>query len=104
MHPHFCVTSRKGQSMYARTIARRFGPLPLMVLSLVLAACDDAPLTPSPIEELAPVANVAPQTHRTGKGDLVTGEPAAFAQALKEIGPDGEVLVWLKETTTHRPS
>jgi hypothetical protein len=82
---------------------RRFG-LPLVALSLVLAACEDAPVAAPPAEELAPAANVAPETRRTPRGDLVTGDPAVFAQALKDIGRDGEVLVWLKETTTPRPS
>jgi hypothetical protein len=93
----------KRQSMSSGRM-RRPGAAPLVALSLVLAACRDDPLTAPPVEELTQVANVAPQTQRTPKGDLVTGDAAAFAQALKEIGPDGEVLVWLKETTTPRPS
>lgn len=43
-------------------------------------------------------------TVRSAKGDLVTGDVGAFAQALEEIGADGEVLVWIKETGTPRPS
>jgi Subtilase family len=43
-------------------------------------------------------------TVRTAKGDLVTGDVAAFAQALEQIGPDGEIMVWIKETGTPRPS
>ena len=49
-------------------------------------------------------AGASASTVRTEKGDLVTGDAEAFAQALEEIGPGGEVLVWLKETGTPRPS
>lgn len=49
-------------------------------------------------------ANVTPSTVRTAKGDLVTGDAAAFAEALEQIGLDGEVMVWIKETGTPRPS
>ncbi|HYO15033.1 MAG TPA: S8 family serine peptidase [Thermoanaerobaculia bacterium] len=49
-------------------------------------------------------ANVTASTVRTAKGDLVTGDADVFAQALEEIGRDGEVMVWIKETSTPRPS
>lgn len=77
---------------------------PLAALPLLLGACDDRPLPVQPADESATVAGVAPSTVRTAGGDLVTGDAAAFAQALAEIGTEGEVLVWLKETTTPRPS
>ena len=48
--------------------------------------------------------DAAPSTVRTAKGDLVTDDVEDFAQALEEIGPDGEVMVWIKETGTPRPS
>lgn len=80
-----------------RLAAASLAALPL------LGGCTDEPL---PLEPSAPTASVsvAPATLRTGKGDLITGDPAVFAEALKSIGPDGEVLVWLKETGTARPS
>ncbi|HEX2206967.1 MAG TPA: S8 family serine peptidase [Longimicrobium sp.] len=83
--------------------ARRFGSA-FVVLPLALAACEDGALTVPPADALAVSSGVAPATVRTGRGDLVTGDAAVFADALKEIGPDGEVLVWLKETSTPRPS
>lgn len=83
--------------------AARFSSVPLM-LALALAACDDSTLPVQPVDEILEAANVAPATLRSGKGDLVTGDAATFAQALKEIGGDGEVLVWLKETSTPRPT
>ncbi|HEX7183294.1 MAG TPA: S8 family serine peptidase [Thermoanaerobaculia bacterium] len=49
-------------------------------------------------------ASVTASTVRTAKGDLVTGDAAAFAEALEQIGLDGEVMVWIKETGTPRPS
>ncbi|WP_420130505.1 S8 family serine peptidase [Longimicrobium sp.] len=89
----------------------RFRPLgrsalaaPMVAVPLLLGACDDRPLPIEPAGELASVAGVAPSTVRTAGGDLVTGDAAAFAQALAEIGPEGEVLVWLKEAGTPGPS
>lgn len=75
---------------------RRF--LPMMILALSMAALV---LLPS---LTAAQANVAASTVRTAKGDLVTGDAEAFAQALEEIGADGEVMVWIKETGTPRPA
>lgn len=49
-------------------------------------------------------ANVTASTVRTPKGDLVTGDKDIFADALEQIGPDGEVMVWIKETETPRLS
>jgi Subtilase family len=77
---------------------------PLAVLPLLFAACDDRALPMEPVADPTLAAAVAPGTVRTGKGDLITDDAATFAQALKEIGPDGKVLVWLKETSTPRPS
>jgi hypothetical protein len=48
--------------------------------------------------------DVTAPTVRSAKGDLVTGDTAAFAEALEQIGPDGEVMVWIKETDTPRLS
>ncbi|HEX6370358.1 MAG TPA: S8 family serine peptidase [Longimicrobium sp.] len=78
--------------------------LTAMAVSVLLAACDDSTLPVQPADEILTASNVAPATVRTNKGDLVTGDAAAFADALKQIGPDGQVLVWLKETNTPRPS
>ena len=87
------------------TRARRLAFAPLATLSLLIAGCDDRALPVAPDEDPALLAEgVAPSTVRTPGGDLVTGDAAAFAAALKEIGPDGQVLVWLKETGTPRPS
>jgi hypothetical protein len=93
-----------GCSPSASARARRLAFAPLAALPLLLAGCDDRPLPVEPGDDPALSASVAPATVRTGKGDLVTGDAAAFAQALQEIGPDGEVLVWIKETSTPRPS
>lgn len=87
----------------ARRALRRVSA-PLAVLPLLLGGCDDRDVLLQPVDEAAEAASAAPATLRTGKGDLVTGDAATFAQALKEIGPDGEVLVWLKESGTPRPS
>lgn len=74
------------------------------MLGLVLAGCQDGPLTVQPAEDLVSVASAAPSTVRTPAGDFITGDAVLFAQALKDIGPDGEVLVWLKEPGMPRPS
>jgi hypothetical protein len=75
---------------------RRFLPVTILAFSMAVLA-----LLPSSAaaQDGAPASTV-----RTPKGDLVTGDVAAFAQALEQIGPDGEVLVWIKETATPRPS
>ena len=77
---------------------------PLAVLPVLLGGCEDLPLPVEPGADPTLSASVAASTVRTGKGDLITGDAAAFASALKEIGPNGTVLVWLKETGTPRPS
>jgi len=61
------------------------------------------PLLPSSAAAQVDGSDTA-STVRTAKGDLVTGDVDAFAQALEEIGPDGKVMVWIKETGTPRPS
>jgi hypothetical protein len=35
---------------------------------------------------------------------VITGDAAVFAQSLKEMGGNGEIIVWLKEPGTPRPS
>ncbi len=77
---------------------------PMLAASLLLGACDDRALPVQPADEPTAAALVAPSTVRTPGGDLVTGDATEFAQALAEIGPDGEVLIWVKETGTARPS
>ena len=80
----------------------RFLPVTILTFSMAVlallpglaAAQDDAGLS----------ASGTASTVRTVKGDLVTGDVADFAQALEEIGPDGEVMVWIKDTGTPRPS
>lgn len=47
---------------------------------------------------------VAPDTLRTTKGDLVTGDAAVFASTVQEAGTGGQVIVWLKESATPRPT
>jgi Subtilase family len=78
-------------------MSSRHRVLPVTILALSMAALV---LLPSS----AAAQDAAPSTVRTAKGDLVTGDVAAFAQALEEIGPDGEVMVWIKDTGTPRPS
>jgi hypothetical protein len=80
----------------------RLAAAPLAVLPL-LGGCTDEPL---PLEPSAPTASVsvAPATLRTPKGEVITGDAAVFAQSLKEIGGNGEIIVWLKEPGTPRPS
>jgi hypothetical protein len=74
--------------------------VPVMILALSMAFL---PLLPSSAAAQDDASDTA-STVRTEKGDLVTGEVDVFAQALEEIGADGEVLVWVKETGTPRPS
>ncbi|HEX8360076.1 MAG TPA: hypothetical protein VF613_08215, partial [Longimicrobium sp.] len=83
--------------------AWRLATAPLAALPVLLGACGDEPL---PLEPSAPVASVsvAPATLRTPKGEVITGDAAVFAQSLKEIGGNGEIIVWLKEPGTARPS
>jgi hypothetical protein len=85
----------------ARGIRR--GAVPL-ALTLLVAACDDGTLPVAPAAEPSAALSVNPSTFRTPHGDLITGDAQAFAQALEEIGQGGEVLVWLKEPGTPRPS
>lgn len=90
--------------LYLRPSARRASWLASAPLALLFGACTDNPLPLEPPTDPAAAASVAPATVRTGKGDLVTGDAATFAQTLKEIGRDGKVLVWLKDSGTARPS
>lgn len=71
------------------------------ILALLMAVL---PLLPSSVLAQDDAASDTASTVRTEKGDLVTGDVDAFAQALSEIGPDGKVMVWIKETGTPRPS
>ncbi|HSU14368.1 S8 family peptidase [Longimicrobium sp.] len=89
---------------FRRTRLRLAAAVPAVASALLLGACRDeiAPSNPRSAPDLS--AAVAPATLRTERGDLITGDPAAFAQALKEIGPGGKVLVWIKDTSTPRPS
>jgi hypothetical protein len=91
---------------YARpsSPARRASWLVSAPLALLLGACTDNPLPLEAPTDPAAAASVAPATLRTGTGDLITGDAATFAETLKEIGADGEIIVWLKETGTARPS
>ncbi len=75
-----------------------------MVVSLALGAVSVAALAQETQDDASLSASVTASTVRTTKGDLITGDAAAFAEALKQIGPDGEVMVWIKETGTPRPS
>lgn len=78
--------------MYAR---RRF--LPLTILAFSMAVLGLPPGSAMAQDDTA-------STVRSAKGDLVTGDLDVFADVLEQIGPDGEVLVWIKETGTPRPS
>lgn len=88
----------------ASSPARRATWLASVPLALLFAGCTDNPLPLEAPVDPAASASVAPATVRTGKGDLITGDAATFAQTLKEIGREGKVLVWLKESGTARPS
>lgn len=81
---------------------RRF--LPITILALSMAALVLPSSSAAAQNGAAPSDSVTPSTVRTTKGDLVTGDKEAFAEALEQIGPDGEVMVWIKETGTPRPS
>lgn len=76
----------------------------LMVVSLAFGAVSVAALAQETQNGAPLSASVTASTVRTAKGDLVTGDAATFARALEEIGPDGEVMVWIKETDTPRPA
>lgn len=75
----------------------------LLIVSLTIGAVSVAALAQG-TQDNTRLASVTASTTRTAKGDLITGDAVVFAQALKEIGLDGKVLVWLKETNTPRPS
>ncbi|HEU4556791.1 MAG TPA: S8/S53 family peptidase [Longimicrobium sp.] len=77
---------------------------PMIAVPLLLGACDDHPLPLQPADEPAVASLVASPTVRTARGDLVTGDASLFAQALAEIGPEGKVLIWIKDTGTARPT
>lgn len=77
---------------------------PMLAVPLLLGACDDRPLPLQPSDEPAAAAGAAPSTVRTAEGNLVTSDAEVFARALAEIGREGRVLVWLKETGTARPT
>jgi hypothetical protein len=81
---------------------RRFLPMTILAFSmtaLVLLPSSAAAQGGAPLS-----TSVTASTVHTAKADLVTGDAAAFAQALEEIDADGEVMVWIKETSTPRPS
>ncbi len=99
MQPRFRPFGRPALAGRARWLAA-----PMFAAPMLLGACDDRALPVQPADEPAAAALVAPPTVRTPGGDLVTGDAAEFAQALAEIGPEGKVLIWVKETGTPRPS
>jgi hypothetical protein len=81
----------------------------LIVVAFALSVVSVAALAQEPNSAAAQdggalSASVTASTVRTAKGDLVTGDVEAFAEALEQIAPDGEVMVWIKETGTPRPS
>ena len=76
----------------------------LMIALLALGAVSVAAHAQETQGGAAPSVGVTASTIRTAKGDLVTGDAAAFAEALEQIGPDGEVMVWIKENDNPRPS
>jgi hypothetical protein len=81
---------------------RRF--LPMTILAFSMASLALLPGSAAAQDDAALSAGDTASSARSKKGDLVTGDVAAFAQALEEIGADGEVMVWIKETGTPRPS
>lgn len=83
-------------------VRRRF--LPVTILALSMAVLVLQPSSAAAQEGAVLSASITASTVRTAKGDLVTDDVEDFAQALEEIGPDGEVMVWIKETGTPRPS
>ncbi|HEU4556792.1 MAG TPA: S8 family serine peptidase [Longimicrobium sp.] len=99
MQSCFGLFGRPARAGYARWLTA-----PMVAAPLLLGACDDRSLPLEPAGEPAAASLVASPTIRTAEGDLVTSDAAAFAQALAEIGPEGKVLIWLKETGTARPS
>ena len=80
------------------SLRHRFLSMTILALSIVPV------LLPSPAAAQGDEANVTPTTVRNAKGDLVTGDKDVFAEALEQIGPDGEVMVWIKEAGTPRLS
>ncbi len=76
----------------------------LAALPVLLGACGDEPLPLEPSGAPAASVSVAPATLRTTKGDVITGDAAVFAQSLQALGGNGEIIVWLKEPGTARPS
>jgi hypothetical protein len=78
--------------------------LPVTILSLMMVVLALLPSSAAAQDDAALSASASASTVRTAKGDLVTGDADGFAQALDEIGLDGEIMIWLKETGTPRPS
>jgi hypothetical protein len=97
------MKSRFQPFSWTASTARRLSA-PVLAAPLLFAACGDRDLPLHPSAGPALARAVVPATVRTADGDLVTGDAAVYAQALADIGPEGEVLVWLKETTTPRPT
>ncbi|HEX8831464.1 MAG TPA: S8/S53 family peptidase, partial [Longimicrobium sp.] len=95
---------RSPVQLFRRARLRFAAAVPVVLSALLLGACHDEPVLSDTRTAPDAAALVAQGTLRTVKGDLITGDAALFAQALKEIGPDGTVLVWIKETTTPRPT
>ncbi|HXU31273.1 MAG TPA: S8/S53 family peptidase [Thermoanaerobaculia bacterium] len=75
-----------------------------MIVALALSAVSAGALAQETRNGAASAVGIIASTVRTAKGDLVTGDSGTFAQKLTEIGPGDQVLVWLKETGTARPS
>lgn len=75
-----------------------------MLVSLALGTVSVAALAQETRGGAASSASATASTLRTTKGDLITGDAEVFAAALEEIGPDGEVLIWIKESGMPRPS
>jgi hypothetical protein len=93
-----------GRATSAGKHPRQISAASLLVLPIFLGGCADRPLPTQRAEHPAASASVAPATLRTSKGDLITGDAGVFAEALKEMGSDGEVLIWIKESGTPRPA
>lgn len=84
-------------------IVRRVA-IPLVSLPILLGGCADSTHPLEPTEVPLAALSATPATFRNMKGDLITGDAETFAQVLKDIGEDGEIIVWLKETDTPRPT
>ncbi len=89
----FSLNRPAGRPLTPARRSRRLAPVLLLALPL-LVGVNHAAATPS----------VTPTTLHTAKGDLVTGDAATFGQKLKQLGRGGQVIVWLKETSTPRPT